>query len=271
MIREPAVAGQFYSASPDVLERDVARYLAPADLPPAPRPAIAVVSPHAGLMYSGHVAGAVLAQTAVPRAVILLGPNHTGLGPPISVYAEGAWRMPGGDLPVDGGLASAVLAHCPDAVADTTAHRYEHSLEVQLPFLRRRRPDVRIVPIVLGTTDPEACRDLGRCLAAVVRAARAERPLLLASTDLNHYEPDGVTRQKDRLAIDAILALDPDRLVSTVRAHGITMCGVGPTTAVLHAARALGATDATLVRYATSADAGGDDARVVGYAGLLLS
>lgn len=268
MIREPAVAGQFYSASSEALERDVARYL---DLPGSPLPAIAVVSPHAGLMYSGHVAGAVLARVAVPSTVILVGPNHTGLGPPASLFAAGTWRIPGGDIPVDSALAGEILARWPTAVADTEAHRLEHCLEVQLPFLRHLRPDLRIVPIVLGTADPETCRDLGQCLAAVVHAGGPERPLLLASTDLNHYEPDQVTREKDRLAIDAILALDPDRLAVTVRAHGITLCGVGPTAAVLHAARALGAGGATLVRYATSGDAGGDRDHVVGYAGISIA
>jgi hypothetical protein len=268
MIRPPAVAGQFYSASTEQLGRDVSRYL---DLSVTDGPAIACVCPHAGLMYSGHVAGAVFAELAVPGRVILLGPNHWGEGPPISLFADGAWEIPGATIPVDRTLAAALLARCPAVAADPQAHRFEHCLEVQLPFLRRRRPDVRIVPVLLATADRTTCRNLGLALAAVVREAGAEPPLLLASSDLNHYEPDEPTRAKDRLAIEAILALDPDRLADVCRAHEVSMCGLAPTMTVLHAARALGAGGARLVRYATSADAGGDRRRVVGYAGILIA
>lgn len=267
MIRPPAVAGQFYSASAEQLDRDVARYL---DLAVTPGPAIAVLCPHAGLMYSGHVAGAVLAEVVVPRRVILVGPNHWGDGPAVSLFDDGAWEIPGATVPVDRDLAAALRSRCPAIEADTTAHRYEHSLEVQLPLLRRRQRDLRILPILLATRDRNTCRELGLALADLVRGAGAEPPLLLASSDLNHYEPDEPTRAKDRLAVEAILALDPDRLASVVRAHDISMCGLAPAMAVLHAARALGAGGARLVRYATSADAGGERSRVVGYAGILI-
>lgn len=272
MIRQPAVAGQFYSASPDALRAAVARY---ADPTAVPRPAIAAVSPHAGLMYSGHVAGAVYARVALPPVVILIGPNHAGTGPSISVFPEGTWLIPGDEVPVDSTLTSAILARYPRAVADVSAHRSEHCLEVQLPFLRHARQDVRIVPIVLGTIRQDVCRDLGLCLASVLEecAARQEmpgRPLLVVSTDMSHYEPDGVTREKDRFALEAIRHLDPEGLVAAVRSHGITMCGLGPTLAALHAARALGASEASLIRYATSGDITGDLDQVVGYAGFII-
>lgn len=273
MIRQPAAAGQFYSADADTLTADVDRYVESAAVPAS---AIAVVCPHAGLMYSGHVAGAVYARVTLSRTVILLGPNHRGTGPPLSVYAWGTWLVPGGTLPVDEALAETIVARDPAAEADTTAHRYEHCLEVQLPFLRRLRPDVRIVPILLGHMPDRAYADLGRCLGDILREM-ADReglqqpPLLVASTDLTHYEPDAVTRAKDRHAIEAIRNLDPEGLGTAVRAHRITMCGYGATIAMLHAARTLGAGSATLVRYATSGDITGDYDSVVGYAGLLIA
>lgn len=273
MIRQPAVAGQFYNASPEALAAEVAQYTTGTV---APQPAIAVVSPHAGLMYSGHVAGAVYARVTLPDTVILIGPNHTGMGPPVSVYPHGSWLIPGGSVPVDRDVTDAVLAHCAQAKADTSAHQYEHCIEVQLPFLRQARNDVRIVPIVLGHVPLEICRELGECLARIILGrsapyAGAGRPLLVASTDMTHYEPDQIVRTKDRHAITAIEHLDPTALSAAVRQHRITMCGFAATVTVLHAARALGATAGTLVRYATSGDISGDRDRVVGYAGLAIA
>jgi hypothetical protein len=273
MIRNPAVAGPFYSASAATLEAEVASYL---DSSAQPAPVIAAISPHAGLMYSGPVAGSVYSRVAVPATVILIGPNHTGIGPPVSVYPEGTWQMPGGEVSVDRDLAEKILARCPHAEADISAHWREHCLEVQLPFLQHRRRHVRIVPIVLGIRDPALCRTIGECLAAIIAqsagpaATAGGQPLLVASTDMNHYESDAITRDKDRHAIEAITRLDPDGLDAAVTTHCISMCGIAPTLAVLHAARALGATGATLVRYATSGDRNGDRTRVVGYAGFTI-
>lgn len=271
MIRQPAVSGLFYSDAPDTLAGEVALY---TDSTVVPEPAVALVSPHAGLMYSGHVAGAVYARTAVPSTVILLGPNHTGIGPPVSVYREGTWLIPGWSVDVDQELADSILASYPNAQADTSAHRGEHCLEVQLPFLRRANPDIRIVPIVLGHQPDDAYQELGLCLARILdqrrRADPAMTPLLISSTDMSHYECDSATRVKDHYAIEAIRNLDPVGLGKAVRTHGITMCGYAPTVTVLHAARALGATAAALIRYATSGDITGERDRVVGYAGLII-
>jgi len=269
MIRQPAVAGQFYNASPEVLRADVARYF---DSSATPHIATAVVSPHAGLIYSGHVAGAVYSRVSLPQTVILIGPNHTGLGPVVSVFPEGTWLIPGGELAIDRTVTAELLARYPEAEADTSAHQSEHCLEVQLPFLRQ----ARIVPIVLGTTREEVCRDLGLCLAEIIEAHAAQRgrsamPLLIASTDMSHYEPDSVTRAKDRFALEAIQRLDPEGLQAAVRAHEITMCGLGPTVTMLHAVRALGATNSSLVRYATSGEISGDLDRVVGYGGFVIT
>jgi AmmeMemoRadiSam system protein B len=280
MIRHPAVAGTFYSDSPEVLRADVARYCV-ADVPP--KPAIATISPHAGLRYSGHVAGAVFSRIIFPQTVILIGPNHTGLGPPISVFPEGIWLIPGDEVPVASGFVDDLLSRFPEAKADTDAHLLEHCLEVQLPFLLKphRRglstgphPSVQIVPIVLQTTRQEVCRDLGRCLADLLqeRTSHGHGPvLILASTDMSHYDSERRTREKDRYALDAIARLDPESLEQAAKTYDITMCGLGPTMAVLHAARELGATGASLVRYATSGEISGDYDRVVGYAGFTIS
>lgn len=232
------------------------------------------ISPHAGLMYSGPVAGAVYARLALPETVVLIGPNHTGLGPSISLYPEGTWLMPGCEVPIDRSLAQLILSRFPETEPDESAHRYEHCLEVQLPFLTHSRQDIRIVPIVLGTTNPELCRRFGRVLASVLRVHSGGDPssqaLILATTDLTHYEPDPVARDRDAHAIRAIEALDPDALYGEVRARGITMCGLGPTLVAMEIARDFGSTRASLIRYATSGDAGGDRDRVVGYAGFII-
>jgi hypothetical protein len=277
MVRLPAVAGQFYSASVDTLRADVQRFMA-HDV--ARQTAIAAIAPHAGLMYSGHVAGAVYGRLVAPSTVILIGPNHTGFGPPISVYPEGTWVVPGGEMAIDSELAMDLLASFPRAQADAGAHRFEHCLEVQLPFLihgygpgqsHENEGPTRLLAIVLGTTELELCRALGETLAQVIgRNPQDSRPLLLASTDMNHYESDDITRQKDALAIDAIQRLEPDQLHTTALAHDISMCGLGPTIAVLVAARKLQATRASLIRYATSGDVSGDHDRVVGYAGFII-
>lgn len=269
--RLPAVAGQFYSASPEALRAEVERCQDPEG---RPEPMLIGISPHAGLMYSGPVAGSVYARLALPEIVVLIGPNHTGLGPPVSLYPEGTWLMPGCEVPVEQSLAHLILSRFPEAEPDESAHRYEHCLEVQLPFLMHARRDLRIVPIVLGTTNPELCRRLGRALASVIRERTGGTPssqaLILATTDMTHYEPDHVARERDAHAIRAIEALDPETLYAEVRARGITMCGLGPTLVAMEIARDFGAARASLIRYATSGDVGGDRERVVGYAGFLI-
>jgi MEMO1 family protein len=270
--RLPAVAGQFYSAAPQALRAEVESCQDPSA---TPKVLTIAISPHAGLMYSGHVAGAVYSRLTVPDTVILIGPNHTGHGPVLSVCPEGSWLIPGNELLIDRSLAAEILNRVPPAEADESAHRFEHCLEVQLPFLAHNRQDVQIVPIVLGTTNPELCRDFGRALAHLIRelargAEPSRRPLILATTDMSHYEPDTVAREKDAKAIQAIRHLDPELLYTQVRTHNISMCGLGPTLVALEAARELQADDASLVRYATSGDVTGDHDRVVGYAGFVI-
>ena len=221
-------------------------------------------------MYSGKVAGAVYGRVALPRLVVLLGPNHTGLGPWGSIMTRGRWAIPGGDLAIASGLAEAILSRCAELSEDESAHAREHALEVQLPFLRRLRPDVQFVPLTLMKTDLAFCEAVGRAVAAAV-SGWPEPVLLISSTDLNHYESQAVSNRKDRLAIEAILALDPEGLQRTVRDHRISMCGIAPTTALLAALREMGAPRAELVRYMTSGDVSGDYDRVVGYCGVIIT
>jgi AmmeMemoRadiSam system protein B len=265
MDRDPAVAGRFYSDEPRALADEVDAFLAGPD----PHvPAKGVVAPHAGYVYSGAIAGAVYARVVVPQQVLVLGPNHTGLGRPAALWpAGGAWRTPLGRVLVAGETTNA-LASAAGIELDRTAHLREHSLEVQLPFLQRARPDVRIAALCLGPLDLEACEEVGRAVAAVARDAGA---LVVASSDMSHYIPADLAREKDYLAIERILGLDPEGLYRTVRRERISMCGVIPATVMLFAARALGASHAELVRYGNSGEVSGDDDHVVGYAGLVVA
>jgi len=267
MIRPPAVAGRFYPADPRELTRQVDEFSGAAG---AKLRAIACVVPHAGYMYSGHVAGAVYAALEIPARCILLGPRHYPQGQPLAILSEGNFETPLGEVRIDAPLAASLARACPVLREDEVAHAREHSLEVQLPFLQRLAGDsLRIVPVVLATDRFGAMEELGRAVAQVVKE-QSEPVLLIASSDMNHYESDEVTRVKDSHAIERMLALDPRGLYDTVRNEGITMCGYAATVATLVAARELGAKEAQLVRYATSGDVSNDRARVVGYAGVTV-
>jgi AmmeMemoRadiSam system protein B len=220
-------------------------------------------------MYSGHVAGAVYSSLEIPARCILLGPRHYPRGESMAILTEGCFAEPFGDARIDSALAAELAQACPRLREDGIAHEREHSLEVQIPFLQRLAGDLGIVPVVLGIDRYPLIEELGRAVAQVV-AAQSERVLVVASTDMNHYESDAVTRAKDERAIAHILALDPRGLYETVRYEGISMCGYAATVAMLVAVRELGATQAQLVRYATSGDINGDRTKVVGYAGIIL-
>ena len=265
-VRHPAVAGQFYPSDPRSLRSDVESYLSPAA---ENLPALGCVVPHAGYMYSGHVAGAVYAHLKVPSRCIVLCPNHTGMGHPLSIMTHGTWETPLGAVPIDAGLASALISEFPVLMEDSAAHRTEHAIEVQLPFLQTKRAEFSFVPIAIGTRHYEALEGLGRAIGEVV-AARDERVLVLASSDMNHYESDRVTRVKDQKAIERILELDARGLYDVVTAENISMCGYGPTVAMLTAVKQLGGTKAELIKYATSGDISGDRQMVVGYAGIVV-
>ena len=267
-IRHPAVAGQFYPHDGASLRDEAGSYL--ADVPSTgPIEALGCIAPHAGYMYSGHVAGAVFARTEVPPCCIVLCPNHTGMGPSLSIMSEGEWETPLGNVPIDTALASSLKQRFPALQEDSAAHRAEHAAEVELPFLQLRQPDLRFVPIALGTRQFELLEQLGNAIAGVI-APQKQPVLIVASSDMNHYESDTVTRVKDHRAIERILKLDPQGLYDVVMQQDISMCGFGPAVAMLTAARKLGAKSAELVKYATSGDISGDRDRVVGYAGVIV-
>ena len=265
LVRESAVAGRFYPANPERLRADIHSYLAPVKKTQA----IACMVPHAGYMYSGQVAGAVFSCLEIPASCIVLGPNHTGRGHPLAIMKTGSWRTPLGELPIDSELAENLMREFPGLSEDSAAHGSEHSIEVEIPFLQVCRPDVKFVPIAIGTGQLILLEQLGQSLAEVLKK-RKEPVLIVASSDMNHYEDDATTRVKDRKAIEKILALDAPGLYETVMNESISMCGFGPAVAMLTAARHLGAKKAELAQYATSADVSGDHKVVVGYAGIIV-
>jgi AmmeMemoRadiSam system protein B len=265
-VRHPAVAGRFYPRDARTLLADVRSYTPPKEQTIL---ALGCIAPHAGYLYSGPVAGAVYARVDIPRRCILMCPNHTGLGRPLSIMSQGAWETPLGSVPIDSELAAALKQRFPRLHEDSDAHRTEHGAEVQLPFLQALRPDFVFVPIALGTGEFDVLEALGDALADAV-AGQGERVLLIASSDMNHYENDRVTREKDHKAIARILALDPRGLFDVVMNQDISMCGFGPTVAMLTATKRLGATTAELIKYATSGDVSGDRDMVVGYAGVIV-
>jgi AmmeMemoRadiSam system protein B len=269
-LRRPAVAGRFYPRDPEDLRAEVQSYLSQErGNTRSPVRAIGCIAPHAGYMYSGHVAGAVFARIEIPRLCIVLCPNHTGIGQPLAIVSEGAWETPLGEVPIAAALATALKQRFPALQEDSAAHRAEHAAEVELPFLQLLQPELSIVPIALGTRRFEILDQLGSAIADVV-AAQSEPVLIIASSDMNHYESDAVTRVKDHRAIERILTLDPQGLHEVVTQQEISMCGFGPAVAMLTAGRQLGAKSAELVKYATSGDISGDRNMVVGYAGVIV-
>jgi AmmeMemoRadiSam system protein B len=269
MLRLPAVAGRFYPSSPAELTALIQKYV----LVDAGKPSIPVracLVPHAGYVYSGHVAGAVLARIVLPRKMIVLGVRHYPRGEPAAILSSGAWRTPLGDARIDEELAEALKTACPLLREDSVAHSAEHSLEVQLPFLQVLAPDFTFVPVALGTVRYESLVEVGEAIGRVLEASK-EDLLLLTTSDLNHYEDDATTRVKDRKAIEQLLGLNPRGLYDTCREENISMCGLGPAVAMLTALNALGAKKPELVKYATSADVSGDRSAVVGYAGMIFS
>lgn len=266
MLRQPAVAGRFYPGRAELLHHTLDKLLPVMDATPA----LGVMVPHAGYLYSGGIAGATFARVAFPKSVVILGPNHHGLGPAASLYADGSWLTPLGESPIDETLAQHLLANCPLLEADTLAHHLEHSLEVQLPFIQQRAPQAKLVPICLGHLSLSQLLELGTRIGSVLAAAPGE-VLLVASSDMTHYESGAIARRKDLGALEFVLALDPEGLYRHVRQEQITMCGVLPTVVMLAAVKVLGATTAELVQYGNSGDVTGDQSEVVGYAGVIVT
>ena len=264
--RQPAVAGRFYPAKREALVREVEAHIDPKV---KKSPAIGIVAPHAGFMYSGDVAGAVYSKIEIPDTVILLGPNHTGQGEEVAVMTKGTWSMPMGDISIDREMANSICEETSLAKEDSSAHQHEHSLETQLPFLQYFKKEFQIVPICLRRIKVSVCKVLSE---GIVRAVtRLGKPVLLvASSDMTHYESHDKAGKKDRMAIECIQKRDPVGLSETVRSEKITMCGVNPVTVMLYCSDSLGAKEAELVKYMTSGEVGGDMEKVVGYAGMII-
>jgi AmmeMemoRadiSam system protein B len=266
VVRPPAVAGAFYPATAAAVTAEATRLVQTDGLP---APATAVVSPHAGWRYSGALAGRLFGRVVVPERVLVLAPNHTGLGTRASLWPTGTWRLPGLEIPVDDRFVHALLEETTVLRPDRAAHEEEHAIEVLLPLLAARQPALRLAAAVLGGLSFSECETLAAGIARAI--GRADGPtLIVASSDMNHYLPDDETRALDEKALAPLAALDARGLWDAVRANGITMCGYIPTTVAMLAARALGADRATIVGHTTSADAGGDRDRVVGYAAVTI-
>ena len=271
ILRQPAVAGRFYPNEPDHLRAEVHAYLSQSNSTnQIPIHAVGCIAPHAGYMYSGHVAGAVFSRIEIPQRCVVLCPNHTGVGHALAIMSGGAWKTPLGQLPIDAEFAETLKQRFALLREDSTAHRGEHAAEVELPFLQLRQEQLRFIPIALGTGHFDVLEELGKALADVI-AKQADPTLIVASSDMNHYESDAITRVKDHRAIERILTLDARGLFDVVTQQDISMCGFGPAVAMLTATRQMGAKSAELVKYATSGDVSGDRDMVVGYAGIAVS
>jgi MEMO1 family protein len=268
MIRQAVVAGQFYPGTKASLDAAVRGYLVPAGPKSGERTILAMV-PHAGYVYSGGVAGQTLGRANLASRVILLGPNHTGLGKPLALWAEGAWAIPGGQVAVDEELTAALAAAEPRLTPDTAAHVGEHSLEVLLPFLTATVPGLRVAPIAVSEHRLDVLLSVAANMAKGVLAL-GEPVSIAVSSDMSHYVSHDRARQQDALALERVAALDPEGLFGVVKSRGISMCGVLPMTLGLALAKELGASACEIAAYATSGEVSGDYGRVVGYAGALV-
>ena len=266
MIRKAAVAGSFYPADKQEL-LDLIQKLAGTQVEPSE--AIGAVVPHAGYIYSGPVTIATLSRIKLTQTVVLIGPNHTGMGRPFAVMTQGVWQTPLGEVQIDTNLAKQMLGISRYLEEDADAHQLEHSIEVILPVLQFLKPEIRIVPIALAGTGAGAYKEIGSAVSRAVKESRSPA-VLIASSDMTHYEPHDSARQKDFRVIDAIMGMDEDEMLRIVREQGVSMCGYGPVSCMMKAARELGANKAELVKYQTSGKASGDYSSVVGYAGIIL-
>jgi AmmeMemoRadiSam system protein B len=267
--RQPAVAGQFYTNDPDALRLEVQGYLEGAERKSSV-PSILTMAPHAGYYFSGAVAGATLGRANLADTVLMLGPNHTGLGKPLSVWPSGRWMYPGGALGVDTELVEHLLAQESRLELDTLAHQREHSLEVMVPFLAQINPDTKIVAIAVSQPDLPTLLSVGKAIGRALRAFA--RPVsMVVSSDMSHFVTHEMAQELDAKALDPALALNPVAFYETVRGESISMCGVLPMTLALAAALELGASQTEITAYATSGEVNGEMRRVVGYAGMIAS
>jgi len=264
--RKAIVAGQFYPASAPELKRMIKGMV---EEKAKRQEVIGLISPHAGYIYSGPVAGATISRIKFKDIFIIMGPNHSGRGKPFSIMTEGRWQTPLGEVEIDSGLGRQILASSRYLEEDEAAHLGEHSIEVQLPFLQYFSSEFKLVPIVLAYAGGAIYKEIGKALAKAIKES-GRKAVIIASSDMTHYEPQTSAQKKDTQAIEAVLALDEDELVKRVDKFNITMCGYGPAVSLIAAAKELGAKGAELVKYQTSGDTTGDYSSVVGYAGIII-
>ncbi|MGQ3684542.1 MAG: AmmeMemoRadiSam system protein B [Candidatus Loosdrechtia sp.] len=267
MIRKPVAAGSFYRSDALQLRNDI-EGLVSKDC--ERRAALGVVAPHAGYVYSGRVAGCLYSKIVIPDTVVILSPNHTGMGSAYSIWPGGSWITPLGEVKVNEDVVYGLVQDCGLIEKDQDAHLDEHAAEVQLPFLQYFNPRVRIVVMVLSCRNIADIRAIGKSLSSVLQKSCPDA-LVVASSDMTHYESQVSVKRKDTIAIDEILALNEDNLYKKVTGMSITMCGIYPVIAMMVCSRERGAEKAELLRYGTSGDVSGDYEHVVGYAGIMIS
>ncbi|MEM4545697.1 MAG: AmmeMemoRadiSam system protein B [Nitrososphaerota archaeon] len=276
-IRRPVVAGSFYAGTQKLLIEQIKESflhpIGPGRLPKAvwgDERIPVLVCPHAGYMYSGPVAAhsyASLEGRRKPKVVVIVGPNHAGIGSEVSVYPEGEWYTPLGSVPIDSDLAKRISKNSDLISLDEYSHDEEHSLEVQLPFLQYVLGTFKLLPIVMLNQDKDVAEEVGRVLAESVNG---QDVLLIASSDFTHYEPDHIAKKKDMMVIERISALDIGGFYDVILKHNVTACGYGPIAAIMMASKILGTKNVRLLKYATSGDVTGDRSAVVGYASILI-
>jgi len=274
-VRRPCQAGAFYAGTHESLKKQVEQCflheLGPRKIPEVaetgPRQVVGLICPHAGYMFSGPIAAHAYYELAIdgkPDVVVLLGPNHTGYGSALAVMNEGIWRTPLGDVEVDSAVANQIVQVSGIVDVDDSAHSMEHSIEVQLPFLQYLYDSkFKIVPICFLMQDLSSAREVGKAVGKVLAGKNA---VVIASSDMTHYEPQERAERKDRMALEAVEAMDEAKFYSTVETQNITACGYGPIAALITASKSLGAKEAKLLCYKTSGDIVGDYSSVVGYA-----
>ena len=279
-VRRPCQAGAFYAGTAESLKRQIENCflhnLGPREIPEivkvGTRRITGLICPHAGYMFSGPVAAHAyykLALDGKPDVVVLFGPNHTGYGSALAVMNEGFWRTPLGDVEVDGELADQIVRESSIVDVDDSAHHYEHSIEVQLPFLQYLYgSDFKIVPICFSMQDLSSAKEVGEAVAKVLAGKNV---VIIASSDMTHYEPQESAERKDKIALEAVKAMDAARLYSVIETHRISACGYGPIAALITTAKIFGVKEAKLLSYRTSGDVSGDYSSVVGYAAVCFT
>jgi len=266
-MRKPIVDGRFYPGNKDELFTTVESYMEEV-VPQPPLNAIAVIAPHAGYVYSGQLAAKTLHSVVIPKTVLLIGPNHSGKGGQ-ACLSQQDWTTPLGNVSINRQLADQMLSKSDLLVADESAHMFEHSLEVQLPFLQYLQPQLSIVALTVQQISYEKCEELAESIYKSIKDHH-EPVLIVASTDMSHYEPRIKSEKKDALALDAIKALGPSALYNTVRENNISMCGVIPVVTTLLVSQKLAASRVQMVGYMDSGEVSGDVNQVVGYAGVII-